>query len=396
MMSKLDEAVSNLMAFTPFYGYWIIQSFRQYSDRVPTAAIVFNKTSYKLDYHFNKDFFDNLSEIQREKIMMHEILHDVKGHCFWEGFDDKEIANMAMDIVINQICITDKVGVEYRNYLPAEALYYDSFPNLNLNKNETEKYYYLELLKAKEKYNKKGSSGDSKFDQIMKEGLNANIKHDWSWVDKMTKEEVEIHKPLLNSKIKEAYDFSKEKGNIPLFINKLMDSINAKPVIPWNKIFRQYIGSAYSSYTEDTRKKPNKRISEYPGKRNVPSVKILFAKDASGSMTDEDLMAANNELKHMAKLGVEIETCQWDIECSDIAKYNEKLEHIRLKSGGTNATCAIKKINKTPKKWDLVVIFTDGYIEEQPAKLLTPGFWLISKGGTANFKHHMKKVKMNY
>lgn len=396
MINKLDEAVSNLMSFTPFYGYWIIQSYRDYSDKIPTAAVVFNNKTFKLDYYFNRNFFDNLTEVQREKIIMHEVLHDVKGHYFWEGYDDKEIANMAMDIVINLICITDNAGHENRSHLPEAALYWDSFPNLNLKKNETEKYYYQELMKAKKKHQNEGSSGDENFDKIMKEGVNKSIKHDWEWVKDISNEEKEILKPFNNTKLNEAYEYSREKGRVPIEIKNIIEEIKGKSIIPWNKIFKQFVGSACGDITETTRKKPNRRISDYPGKRNIPHVKVLFAKDASGSMTDEDLAAANNELKHMAKLGIEIFTCQWDIECSDFERYNEKLEHIRLKSGGTNASCAIEKINKSPKKWDLVIIFTDGYIEDCPKTLLTPGFWVIAKNGNDNFKHHLKKIKMNY
>lgn len=394
-LNKLDEAISELVTCSPFYGLWLIQSYKEYAGGIPTACLKLDTNTFRVSYHFNRTWYDGLTEIQREKILQHEVLHDCKGHLFWSGYDDKKIANLAMDIVINLLCITDSKGTENRNWLPEGAVYWDSFPEFNLEKNETEAYYYKKLMQKKQEKQDSGSSGNKDFDRIMDEDIEEGWKHNWE-IAELSEEQKEIMKPMIEAKLREIAQQTEEmRGNVPSFIQQQLDIINKPAFIKWNKFFRQIMGSVFGEIKEATRRRPNKRIIDYAGSRYIPTINVLFMKDASGSMSDYDLEEANNELNWMSKCGVNIWTAQWDTECTEPVPYNNRLEHIRMKSGGTSASSAIKVANKSKGKYDFVIIFTDGYIESNPPKLLVPGMWLITKDGTKDIQHENRKIQIN-
>ena len=119
----LSKATKTLMLKEPFYGLFLVSLNKEWDDRVPTAGVCKHNIGYKLKV--NTEFWNSLSQEHQLGLLKHELLHIVFFHVnIQEEFADKKLANIAMDIEINQYIDSD--------ILPEGALLPSTFPELNL------------------------------------------------------------------------------------------------------------------------------------------------------------------------------------------------------------------------------------------------------------------------
>jgi predicted metal-dependent peptidase len=80
-------------------------------------------------------------------------------------------------------------------------------------------------------------------------------------------------------------------------------------------------------------------------------------------------------------------------------EYEYKGENVwqRVCQGGTHASSFIEYVNKNKAKkhWTCAITLTDGYIESEPIPSNLPMLWVITSGGSTEFKHKSPKIKMN-
>jgi len=100
----------------------------------------------------NEKFWTDLSEEHRLGLLKHELLHIAFHHLTtFTMFCDKELANIAMDMEINQYIDG--------HWLPEGGIDINDYDHLNLDRKAGTIYYYDELLKAQQKKKQQGSSG---------------------------------------------------------------------------------------------------------------------------------------------------------------------------------------------------------------------------------------------
>ena len=98
---SLAKASKNLMLSEPFYGMFLIMLNKIWDKNVPTAGVSRNGINYQLS--INEEFWNKLTELNHQGLLKHELLHI--GFFHLTDFDfltNKEIANIAMDLEINQ------------------------------------------------------------------------------------------------------------------------------------------------------------------------------------------------------------------------------------------------------------------------------------------------------
>lgn len=79
------------------------------TDRVPTAAVSFDKEGNQLSYFFNPDFIEKITPYEIMFVMCHEMLHVIFNHGKRFNLEDKGLAqlnNIASDIVINHYLLS--------------------------------------------------------------------------------------------------------------------------------------------------------------------------------------------------------------------------------------------------------------------------------------------------
>ena len=131
-----------------FYQFWRLVK-PIYSNAVPTACVGFNKEGNCIEFLINKKFWDKQSNHNKKFIIAHECLHVINSHGKRAGKKMSNLANQAMDIVVNEGLV--KYFKFNRKEIDPKTEYYwldNSFDNdptiLPWNSFE---YYYNRLLK---------------------------------------------------------------------------------------------------------------------------------------------------------------------------------------------------------------------------------------------------------
>lgn len=88
-----------------FYEIWRM-GIPQFSDKIKTAAVTFNKDGKYIEFLFNKAFWNSLNEYERLFVICHESLHIFLNHGIrTKDYKNKRLANVALDIVVNQLLL---------------------------------------------------------------------------------------------------------------------------------------------------------------------------------------------------------------------------------------------------------------------------------------------------
>jgi hypothetical protein len=121
-----------------------------WTDKLPTAGVTFNEDGDLVYFLFNKDFWDALPAYDRAFVVAHEFLHILleHGRRINSPTDDKEIANKAMDICVNQLLIDsfgfDQSKLTIEKILGVPLCWYDEIfkGSRRVEKNREAEYYY--------------------------------------------------------------------------------------------------------------------------------------------------------------------------------------------------------------------------------------------------------------
>ena len=139
----LSKTGKDLMLKEPYYGFFLIKLNKIWNNRVPTAGVCKNGINYQLA--INEKFWTDLSEDHRLGLLKHELLHIAFGHLTTVfKFSDRRLANIAMDMEINQYISDDLLpvgGIDINNY-PVAKKYFEieKFKALNIVNDDAFEY----------------------------------------------------------------------------------------------------------------------------------------------------------------------------------------------------------------------------------------------------------------
>lgn len=153
----IEGTISTLLGIQPFMGCLIQRCKIRWSEHVPTAGvrILPNAT---IEFIINAEFFYNLPDSEKVGLAWHEMLHLIMTHLDRGIGLNPKIANVAMDMDINQMI--------HPTYLPKGALLPSQF---GFDKAQSFEVYYnllkthpdMEKYQQKKKY-KGGLDGEKK------------------------------------------------------------------------------------------------------------------------------------------------------------------------------------------------------------------------------------------
>ena len=362
IINKANDAVAKagveLLRKEPFYAHVLSGLSRIVSEDIPTMAVSFKDNGFRL--WINPIFtVKQLSEKERIAVLKHEILHIVFKHLFRSRGNDRELENIAADLVVNQ----------YVNPwpLPNGAVLLSSFPDLNLQPEQTFEWYYEKLRElrkpnASDKYPKSKDALDS-FDN--REQHRGN--HDLWGIDKQNGQissqkvvEATIQK-LINQALQKTG--TKNIGSLPLGIQRELSNINENPKVSWKRILRIFSNSCGKTKLESTRRKESTRFPGNPGTKIKRLQHIAVAIDTSGSIDEKTLQLFWNEIIGIQKAGAKITIIECDCEIQKVWELNRKSTLPELKGGGGTSFDPV--FNWLNKNRNLgiggCVYFTDGY-----------------------------------
>ena len=384
-LSKISKA---LLLAEPYYGFFLLMLNKYWDNRIPTACVGKNGINYQL--RINEEFWTSLDDAKKMGLLKHELLHIAFNHLTMHfNFSDKRLANVAMDMEINQYIDA--------NMLPEGGITLESYPELNLNERAGCRYYYDALRKAQKDKDEKGTSGSPGMDKLL-DGLgngNDPTNHDWEIFDDLSEAERKLVDKQTQRVLNQAKEQTvKRQGTVPGEIeSQIILDVIVPPKFDWKGFIRRFTGISTRVFTKKIRRKENRRFSDNPGLKIKMKQHMLLAIDTSGSVSDDELKEFMNEIHHIYKTGIDITIVQCDTEIRSIAPYKGKFELGILGRGGTYFDPVLQYFNENLKNFTSLVYFTDG---EAHASIKPRGnvLWVISERSSLNTSLPGKVIKL--
>lgn len=315
-------------------------------------------------------------------LILHENLHIVLRHTLYGRdmfMENKDRANRAADYVVNGIimAIKDKKLVK----LPEGGCYDPRFDNMNMRQ-------VYNILKDEEG---EGGGGKGKPDPNGNPSNGSGggeyqfDEHDFN--ADMTDEELKEMDGKIDRAIREGAILAGRLGvDLPRAITEMLE-----PQVDWRREFADFVSSTCKGKDEYTWRRFNRRM--LPNDMYLPTVEnetigeIIVGIDTSGSIGQEQLNEFATELVSIAE-AVQPEAIRilwWDTKVHGEQLFTENYEQIGsllkpLGGGGTRVSSVSEYINKKKIKAECVVVFTDGYLENDVVwNINSPTLWLVTE-----------------
>jgi predicted metal-dependent peptidase len=387
-VQSLSKISKELLLKEPYYGFFLLMLNKFWDQRIPTACVGKNGINYQL--RINEEFWISLEDPKKMGLLKHELLHIAFNHLTMHfNFSDKRLANVAMDMEINQYIDA--------NMLPEGGITLASYPELNLNERAGCRYYYDALRKAQKDKDEKGTSGSPGMDKLLDALGNGEdpTNHDWEIFDDLSEAERKLVDKQTQRILNQAKEQTvKRQGTVPGEIDGviIIEEI-VPPKFDWRGFIRRFTGVSTRVFTKKIRRKENRRFSDNPGLKIKMKQHMLLAIDTSGSVCDDELKEFMNEIHHIYKTGVDITIVQCDTEIRSIEPYRGKHELQVSGRGGTYFDPVLDYFNENLKKFTSLVYFTDGkaYASIKPRGNV---LWVISERSSLNTSLPGKVIKL--
>ena len=336
-------------------------------DTLPTAATDGKNVIY------NPEFVEKLDEKELTFIVVHENLHKAYRHLttwahLWK--ENAQLANMAADYCINwQIKNMDPKCEITR--MPEDGLYDEKFANMDTQT-------IFNLLKQNPPEPQSGDGHGQPLDE-----------HLWEQAQGMSEAE--------KQQVNEAIDSALRQGE--LLAGKLKGSsmrelgVLPDPEVDWREQLRDFVSSLANGRDMSTWRRPNRRhlyqnvympsaISETVGP-------IVIGVDTSGSISNDDVGAFLVEIASLCNQVTpeSVDLLYWDTAVANEEHYEQGQYEMLIGStkpaggGGTSPQCVKKWIDKQMIKPEIVLMLSDGYVDDWP-DFGVPTLW----GMTSNIK----------
>ena len=384
-----------------FYGLLLSHITFALDESLDTAA-----TDAKKIY-FSPDFLDKLSDSELDFIMMHEIMHVVLQHCFRDGDRNPDAFNIACDIVVNSNILKSLGG-----NLSSITVRCAGGESMHLAPDGKEGHLYTaeevyEMLPDSIKNQRpKGGLGEGDGDSQDNSSGNPQSRGSASTSGKLEplddhsrwgtgeidNETVDLWAGHLEDAIKviTITEPSNTWGNIPAFAQRMLRE-RSEGQTNWREVLSNFVQEEINDYSFSP---PDRRFGEFdfflPDYNETDeSVKdILFMIDTSGSMTDQMITDAFNEVRGaILQFNGRLEAHLGFFDATVVEPVTpfssiDELDIIRpIGGGGTNFHCIFhyvrSKMDTLPSS---IIILTDGYapFPQKQDAMDIPVLWVIN------------------
>jgi len=392
ILEEVTRVSIKILLKEPFYSHifaCLNKTVVEPDHRLKTLAVGLKDHNHII--YINQEFWDEHLTLSnyRYGVVKHEILHIVLKHTLANlKSKDQHIANIAMDIVVNQYVLKEN--------LPKESIFLSTFPELNLEAERTWTYYYNRLIELqKNDGNKFGETEALKnLNNIEKDshGLSRHIL--WDTFKELTTSSQTLAESILDNLLilGQSKTSSKSYTLLPGRVRSMLESIQVKelPLVHWKKVLKLFSESSAKTKIKNTLKRRSKRYGTFPGIKVRKMKKLLVAVDTSGSVSNKEITKFFGEIYHIWRSGAQVKVVECDTEITNTFDYkgiSPKFIHGR---GGTDFNAPIKYANDTYNP-DAVVYFTDGYAPIPQIKSRNPMLWIFTKDGLSPDNPQFKK-----
>lgn len=379
-----------------------------------TSAVIDNcPTAYTdgVNKRYGRKFLEKITkEPQVRGLVLHENLHiALKQTIFGVPMfnENRQMANLAADFVVNDIIVnidgTVNNSHERLVELPDGGVYDPMFHDWSMR----EVYNYLKKH-AKPKCKGKGeggsgggqgndpSEGGTQDSQDEWESVTVNGKtydlsnadeHDIIDISKLSHDERKELNEEIDRALREGGILAgRMGGKMPRAISDMLE-----PKVDWRDALREFVSSSVRGKDEYTWRRMNKRHMAndiyLPSMDNETIGEVVVGIDTSGSIGEKQLNEFATELVSIceATSPEKVRIIWWDAEVAGTQEFSGDYTGIAsaLKpegGGGTRVSCVSEYINEHRISADCVIVFTDGYVENDVKwNISSPTLWMVTE-----------------
>jgi predicted metal-dependent peptidase len=330
------------------------------------------------------------------EILKHEILHVITGHTSSRGEKlyekyGRDIAGIAADLVVNQLCNTKLLADAGIKPVTIEMFGFE--PNMTTE-------YYCQKLLQQALNNKSGQGIPVRLPPGIEEQLTGKKSHapipgqgeeqkeaqpmegSWDTFGDLDEEGdlagpgkkqdpavKDIRTERILARVKEAMERRDDVGTS----GRGFESAEAKewvaqvkrpPQVAWYSLLRKMESRHLRSLRELTKSRPSRRDPAHFGRVRRFGLYIWFCVDTSGSMGTQQLSLVEPELVGISNRGAIIDILHVDAGVAKVERYRRRSGVMEFAGrGGTDFSPVFLKLKETPLKERpaFVVYLTDGY-----------------------------------
>ena len=397
---------TRLLVKNGFFGLLLMNVEFALDEEIPTASTDGEKI------YVAPRFLDALDDKQLDFVLMHEVMHMALSHCVRGLSLDPFQYNIACDIVVNSTilkCMPELEGITVCGVPPMRYA-----PDGKDGANYTAEEVYAMLVDpsaGKGKSQKEGdigegdgSDGKSATGEGKKkrnkgagqggEGSDGLIDSHDKWKegesDEAARERAEIWKKRVADAAEAVLirDPSDSRGTLPLFAARILRELK-NPQTDWRTLLADFLSEERVDYSFTP---PDRRLdgpfflpdfNEY----DMSPIDVLFMIDTSGSMSDDQVLAAYSEVKGAVDqfngklrglLGF------FDAAITEPKPFCDETELLSIKpygGGGTSFEPIFDWANERAKTEPItgIIILTDGYAPYPPEGCTEiPTIWIVN------------------
>lgn len=390
-------------------------------NKIQTACVKFDREGGFFAFCFNSEYLKSLDYYTLKFIICHEALHVILNHGYRSYGLIPEIANVAMDVVINESLIANFSFDRSLVKNEKELCWYDTIftPEDNIEKNKSFEYYYDILIKKCNESgleggkkngetgsgSKDGSGGEKSKPSILDEHLGFGSESDLDIDDKLSdacsklsNEEKSTLKNVLDKILDDDMSSSLIAGSNAGGWLKIMDVSKVKSKRKWESVIKRWM----EKYLTDSDKacdqwaRVNRRFVTLSKELIIPTemeiehfnedksrIKVIFFLDTSGScahLAERFFKAA----KTLPEDKFDVVLC-----CFDTQVYETSLKTGKLYGfGGTmfdilEYYVQMYRKNTNKNKYpDAIFVITDGYGNSINPEFPKKWYWFLSTSYT--------------
>ena len=403
--TEISRATVELLLSEPFFAHMLGSLPRVITQNTPTAAVAWDGSEIRLlinPRYFISDINENtkpkLRTSARAAILKHELLHIVFGHLFRQHGLNKEIENIAADLVVCQY-----IGDWHEG---DHGVKMARFEDLGLEPCETLGYYYgklivlyREMLSNGFQLPGEGEGGlESQFNQIDLDAISQKTSspkaakslgqflvgmrlrrilcgdHSF-WGEDNGAGKYQAGTLVLRSRERMT---AAQWGSMPDYLKTALDDMleGMDGALDWKRLLRIFCNSSYKTKVRHTMKRQSKRYGTRPGIKIQRFSRLLVAVDTSGSIDQDTMTSFFTEIHSIWLSGASVTILECDAKIHKAYEYEGAPPESVNGNGGTDFEPVFKWMEEQPK-FDGLVYLTDGYAPDPETQPECRMLWVI-------------------
>lgn len=210
-----------------------------------------------------------------------------------------------------------------------------------------------------------GDGDEPKMDGESQSNVNGKEVHKHCVVDTQNPLQKQLGQHFVEEMIKNAVKQAggSGQGHMPSNLENELEAICNPPKKDWKAILNNYVQASIPAQSTKTWANLNRKfpyLLKGKKKRRVPLIGLVM--DTSGSVSDAAIRAFYREIdsiRKVTKTDIELIQCDAEISNNKIISYKEKMVWDVKGRGGTEFIPALEYFDKTKRRPDVVVFFTD-------------------------------------